>query len=77
MSFLENENDMLIDAEVAEISEMLFETWTLSNLDEGQQWADYQFAIMSNSPYIKRRYNEYYNLQKGESMYVEYDEGVA
>ena len=34
MSFLENENQMVVDVEIKEISEQLFEEWHNSNLDE-------------------------------------------
>ena len=36
MSFLENENQMVIDAIYHEIGEQLVEDWVNSNLDEGQ-----------------------------------------
>ena len=40
MSFLENENQMVIDAEYSYIGEQLVEDWVNSNLDEGQFYAD-------------------------------------
>jgi hypothetical protein len=40
VSFLENENQMVIDAEYSYIGEQLVEDWVNSNLDEGQLFAD-------------------------------------
>jgi len=61
-SFLENENEMLIDAIYSEIGEQLVEDWMNSNLDEGQLYADWCFADMSNSNYLKGRFNQFHNL---------------
>jgi len=47
MSFLENENQMVIDAEYSYIGEQLVEDWVNSNLDEGQMYADWCFADMA------------------------------
>ena len=52
MSFLENENQMVIDATYSEIGEMLVEDWVNANLDEGQLYADFRFAEMSDSNYF-------------------------
>ena len=56
-SFLEDENQMVIDAELQEIGEMLLEDWMNSNLDEGQLYADWRIADMSSSNYLKGRFN--------------------
>jgi hypothetical protein len=74
MSFLENENEMVIDATYQEIGEMLVEDWILSNLDEGQLYADFRFAEMSDSNYLKGRFNLFYDLKKGDEYYLEFDE---
>ena len=74
MSFLENENQMVIDATYQEIGEMLVEDWINSNLDEGQMYADFRFAEMSDSNYLKGRFNLFYDLKPGEQYYLEYDE---
>ncbi len=49
MSFLENENQMVIDAEYSYIGEQLVEDWVNSNLDEGQMYADWSFACLSDT----------------------------
>ena len=74
MSFLENENQMVIDATYQEIGEMLVEDWVNSNLDEGQLFADFRFAEMSDSNYLKGRFNLFYDLKEGDQYYLEWDE---
>jgi hypothetical protein len=74
MSFLENENQMVIDAEYSYIGEQLVEEWVNSNLDEGQLYADYRFAEMCESNYLKGRFNQFYDLKPGDQYYLEWDE---
>jgi hypothetical protein len=73
-SFLENENEMLIDAIYSEIGEQLVEDWMNSNLDEGQLYADWCVADMSNSNYLKGRFNQFYNLSPTDNYYLQWDE---
>jgi hypothetical protein len=73
-SFLENENQMVIDAEIQTISEQLFDEWMNSNLDEGTFFADYRFAEMSDSNYLKGRFNQFYDLKPEDQYYIEWDE---
>ena len=74
MSFLENENEMVIDATYSEIGAMLVEDWVNSNLDEGQLFADYRFAEMSDNNYLKGRFNQFYDLTPGDQYYLECEE---
>ena len=74
MSFLENENQMVIDAEYSYIGEQLVEDWVNSNLDEGQFYADKCFAEMCESNYLKGRFNQFYDLKPGDDNYIEWDE---
>jgi len=74
MSFLENENEMVIDATYSEIGAMLVEDWVNANLDEGQLFADYRFAEMSDSNYLKGRFNLFYDLNPGDQYYLEWNE---
>jgi hypothetical protein len=74
MSFLENENEMVIDATYSEIGAMLVEDWVNANLDEGQMFADYRFAEMSDSNYLKGRFNLFYDLKPEDQYYIEWDE---
>jgi hypothetical protein len=74
VSFLENENEMVIDATYSEIGAMLVEDWVNANLDEGQLYADYRFAEMSDSNYLKGRFNLFYDLNAGDQYYLECEE---
>ena len=74
VSFMDNENQMVIDAVCQEIGEHLFNEWNESNLDEGILYADYQIALMCDSNYLKRRYNEHWELTPDEEFYVEFNE---
>ena len=69
-SFLDDINQMVIDAEIQTISEQLFDNWMNANLDDGQFWADYRFAEMSDSELIKDAFNKFYGISKGEDMYL-------
>lgn len=70
-SFLDNENQMLIDATLAEIGEQLVEDWINNNLDEGQLYSDYQIASMSSSNYLKDKFNKFYELIPEDQYYLE------
>ena len=74
VSFMDNENQMVIDAVCQEIGDHLFNEWNESNLDEGILYADYQIALMCDSNYLKRRYNEHWQLTPDEEFYVEFKE---
>jgi hypothetical protein len=73
-SFLENENQMVIDAELQTIADQLLDDWIQSNLDEGQLYSDYRIAEMSDSNYLKGRFNLFYDLKPGDQYYLEWDE---
>jgi hypothetical protein len=53
---------------------MLVEDWVQSNLDEGQMYADFRFAEMSDDNYIKGRFNQFYNLTPSDQYYLEWNE---
>ncbi len=74
VSFMENENQMVIDATLQEIGMQLFEQWHNSNLDEDLLYADWQIAMRCDSNYLKRRYNEHWELTPNDEFYVEFDE---
>ena len=71
MSFLENENQMVIDVELQEIADQLLDDWINSNLDEGQLYSDWRIADMSSSNYLKGRFNQFYDLNPGDEYYFE------
>jgi len=70
-SFLENENQMLIDATMSEIGDMLVEDWINSNLDEGQLYSDWRIADMSSDNYLKQKFNQFYDLTPDNQYYLE------
>jgi len=69
-SFLEDVNQMVIDACYQDIAEQLLEDWINSNLDEGQYYADKQFAEMSGDEFIYGEFNKFYNLKEGDEDYL-------
>jgi len=71
MSFLENENQMIIDATMQEIAEQLLDNWLDSNLNEGQIYSDWQIAEMSSDIYLKQRFNLFYELTPDDQYYIE------
>jgi hypothetical protein len=75
-SFLENENQMLIDAVYEDIAEQLLEDWINANLDEGQFYADKTIAEMSDSNYLRGRFNLFYDLKPTDENYLEWDENA-
>jgi hypothetical protein len=73
-SFLDDENQMVVDAICTDIAEQLFEEWNNSNLDEGTFYADYQIASLSDNNYLKGRFNQFYDLTPKDEYYIEWDE---
>jgi hypothetical protein len=69
-SFLEDVNQMVIDACYQDIAEQLLDDWINSNLDEGQYYADKQFAEMSGDEFIQSEFNKFYNLKEGDEDYL-------
>jgi len=69
-SFLEDVNQMVIDAVYQDIAEQLLDDWISNNLDEGQYYADKQFAEMSGDEFIQGEFNKFYNLKEGDEDYL-------
>ena len=69
-SFLEDVNQMVIDAVYQDIAEQLLEDWINNNLDEGQYYADKQFAGMSGDKFIYDEFNKFYNIKEGDEDYL-------
>lgn len=74
MSFLDNENQMVVDAIIQELSEQLFEDWHNANLDEGEVYADYRILELAGNNYLNRRFNEFYDLKEGDEYYLDFVE---
>lgn len=73
-SFLEDENQMVIDAIYTDIADHLLDSWINNNLDEGQYYADLQVALMSGDKYIQKKFNEFYKLTPEDGDYFEVEE---
>lgn len=73
-SFLENENQMLIDSIYTDIADHLLDQWINNNLDEGQYYADLQVALMSGDNYVQKKFNEFYELTPSDNDYFEVEE---
>jgi hypothetical protein len=69
-SFLEDVNQMVIDAAISDIGEQLFDDWMNSNLDEGQYFADKRFAEMSGDKFIYDEFNKHYELTEEDEDYL-------
>ena len=69
-SFLEDVNQMVIDAVYQDIAEQLLDDWINNNLDEGQYYADKQFAEMSGDEFSQGEFNKFYNLKEGDEDYL-------
>jgi hypothetical protein len=62
---------MVIDAVYSEIADQLLDDWINSNLNEGQYYADKQFAIMSGDKFIFDEFNKFYELKEGDDDYLD------
>ena len=69
-SFLEDVNQMVIDAVYQDIAEQLLEDWINNNLDESQYFADKQFAEMAGDKFIYDEFNKFYELKEGDEDYL-------
>ena len=74
MSFFDDENQMVVDAVIQEVSEQLFEDWNNANLDEGEIYADYRILELAGNNYLNRRFNEFYDLKEGDEYYLDFVE---
>jgi hypothetical protein len=50
-----------------EISEDLFDQWSNKNLDEGSDYAEWQFMQYASDE-LKQQYNEYYGYIEGDEF---------
>jgi hypothetical protein len=54
---------------IQEISEDLFENWSNACLDEGEDYAEYEFMSYA-SPDLKKQYNDFYGYTEGDDYYL-------
>jgi hypothetical protein len=69
-SFLEDVNQMILDAVMVDIGAQLFDEWMNANLDEGQYYADKRFAEMSGDEYVMHEFNKFYELKEEDEDYL-------
>jgi len=74
MSFLDKENEQVVDLVIQEVAEQLFNDWHNALLDEGELYADFRLLLLANDDYLNRRFNEHYNLKPGDEYYLEFQE---
>ena len=67
-------NEMVIGAVFQDIADQLLDDWIQSNLDEGQYYADLQIAYRSGDKYLRKQFNEFYNLTPEDNDYFEVEE---
>jgi hypothetical protein len=63
--FIDTIAEHITGAMQQEISEDLFDQWSNKNLDEGSDYAEWQFMQYA-SPELKQQYNEYYGYIEGD-----------
>ena len=68
-SFLEDVNQMVIDAVYQDIAEQLLDDWINSNLDEGEEYAEREFMAYASIE-LKQQYNEYYGYTEKDEFYL-------
>ena len=67
--FTDTVGEHLLGAIQVDIEQHLFEQWNDRNLDEGSEYAEWQF--MSYAPdTLKESYNEYYGYKEGDEFYL-------
>lgn len=74
ISFLDKENEEIVQSQLDVIADQLLNDWLQSNQDEGVFWSDYQIALMCDSDYLKGKFNQFYNLKPEDSEYLEVGE---
>ena len=67
--FTDTVGEHLLGAIQVDIEQHLFEQWNDKNLDEGSEYAEWQF--MSFAPLnLKQSYNEYYGYTEKDEFYL-------
>jgi hypothetical protein len=67
--FIDTIAEHITGAMQQEIGEELFDQWSNKNLDEGSDYAEYEFMAYA-SPELKQQYNEYYGYVEGDEYYL-------
>ena len=67
--FIDTVAEHITGAMIQEISEDLFDNWSNKNLDEGAEYAEYEFMAYA-SPELKKQYNEFYGYTEKDEFYL-------
>ena len=67
--FTDDMNQMLMDSIEHDIKEQLFEDWNNSNLDEGEEYAEFKFMEFAPDN-VRQSYNEYYGYVEGDDYFL-------
>jgi len=67
--FIDTIAEHITGAMQQEIAEDLFDQWSNKNLDEGAEYAEYEFMSYA-SPELKQQYNVYYGYVEGDEYYL-------
>ena len=67
--FTDNMNEMLIGSIEYDIKEQLFDDWNNSNLDEGEEYAEFKFMEFAPDN-VRQSYNEYYGYVEGDDYFL-------
>lgn len=67
--FTDDMNEMLIAAIQNDIEEHLYQQWNDKNLDEGVEYAEFEFMQFAPDN-VKQSYNEYYGYKEGDEFYL-------
>ncbi len=67
--FIDTVAEHITGAMQQEIAEQLFEDWSNKNLDEGAEYAEYEFMQYA-SPELKQEYNKFYGYTEKDEYYL-------
>ena len=67
--FIDTLAQHVVDVMNDEISEQLLDDWNNSNLDEGQEYAEFKFMEFASDD-LKKQYNEYYGYVEGDDYFL-------
>jgi hypothetical protein len=67
--FIDTLAQHVVDVMNDEISEQLLDDWNNSNLDEGQEYAEFKFMEFASDD-LKKQYNEYYGYVEGDEYFL-------
>jgi hypothetical protein len=80
MSFLDDQNQMWIDALIEDVKEALFENWTNAQLEESEAYNEHKLMEYASED-MQQKYNEYYGYGYDDEFYFvkenEWDKFIA